>query len=117
VTLTGDGLQRDGSCNPIEPESKFYHDLPPDEQTFWVAKLKHHSAMAQKTALTQVAYTNIPVAYLYCKNDQAMPLAMQEMMVQQSGLDVLELWCEAGHSPFLSHPDAFVESILKSIPS
>ena len=116
VVLTLDGLQQDGSCNPIEPEHVFYQDLQPTEQKFWAAKLKHHSVIAQKTALTQVAYGNIPVAYLYCKIDQALPLAVQEMMVLRSGLDVLELWCEAGHSPFLSQPDVFVESVLKSIP-
>ena len=79
--------------------------------------MKHHSTIAQKTPLTQVAWTNIPVAYLYCKNDQAMPLAVQQMMVKLSGVDVQELWCEAGHSPFLSQLDVFVDSILKSIPN
>ena len=73
--------------------------------------------IAQKTPLTQVAYTNIPVTYLYCEGDQALPLAVQEMMVKQSGLSVQELRCDAGHSPFLSQPDVFIESILKSIPN
>ena len=95
----------------------FYNDLPPEEQKHWAGKLKQHSAIAQKTPLTQVAHTNIPVSYLYCENDQAMLLPMQEMMVQRSGLDVQELRCAAGHSPFLSYPDAFVENILKSIPN
>jgi pimeloyl-ACP methyl ester carboxylesterase len=67
--------------------------------------------------LTQVAYTKIPTTYLYCENDRALPLAVQEMMVKQAGLDAQELRCGAGHSPFLSQPDVFVESILKSIPN
>lgn len=109
-------FQEDGSCNPENAELLFYHDLPIEEQKIWVSKLKHHSTIAQKTPLTQVAYTNIPVSYLYCEGDQAMPLTVQEMMVKQSGVDVQEMRCVAGHSPFLSQPDVFVDSIIKSIP-
>ncbi|KIX92919.1 uncharacterized protein Z520_11395 [Fonsecaea multimorphosa CBS 102226] len=106
----------DGSTNATNPERVFYNDLPAEEQKLWVSKLKHHSIIATKTPLTQVAYTSIPVTYLYCEEDQALPLPTQEMMVRQSGLeDVQELRCGAGHSPFLSEPDLFVESIIMSI--
>ncbi|EXJ75174.1 uncharacterized protein A1O5_01870 [Cladophialophora psammophila CBS 110553] len=108
--------EANGSCNATMPEHVFYHDLPAEEQKHWASKLKHHSTIAQNTPLTQVAYTDIPVTYLYCEDDQALPLAVQEMMVKQSGLtDVQELRCGAGHSPFLSQPDVFVASIIKSI--
>ncbi|KIW98009.1 uncharacterized protein Z519_01593 [Cladophialophora bantiana CBS 173.52] len=116
LVLHSYGGMEDGSCNATNPEHVFYHDLPAEEQKHWASKLKHHSTIAQKTPLTQVAYTDIPVTYLYCEDDQALPLAVQEMMVRQSGLaDVQELRCRAGHSPFLSQPDVFVDSIIKSI--
>lgn len=92
----------------------FYHDLSPEDQKYWASQLKHHTVIAQKTPLTKVAYTDIPVTYLYCEDDQALPLAVQEMMVKQSGLEVQEMRCTAGHSPFLSQPHMFVDSVIKS---
>jgi hypothetical protein len=79
--------------------------------------LKQQSALTQRTPLTRVAYTNIPVAYLYCEEDKVLPVAVQQMMVQESGLDVLELRCSASHSPFLSQPENFVRHVISTIPS
>lgn len=71
--------------------------------------------IAQKTPLTKTAHTEIPVSYLYCESDQALPLSLQEAMVKHSGLRVQELRCTAGHSPFLSQPDTFVERIQEAV--
>ncbi|OAP64809.1 hypothetical protein AYL99_00781 [Fonsecaea erecta] len=86
VLARAPGLQEDGSTNATTPEQVFYNDLPAEEQKYWLSKLKHHSSIATKTPLTQVGYTNISVLYPYCEDDQALPLPMQEMMVEQSGL-------------------------------
>ncbi|KEF52992.1 uncharacterized protein A1O9_10900 [Exophiala aquamarina CBS 119918] len=74
--------ETDGSCNPNNPEHDFYNDLSPSEQTFWALKLQHHTVIAQKTPLTKRAYTEITVSSLYCENDQALPLWLQEAMVK-----------------------------------
>jgi len=89
--------------------------MSPSEQQFWTSKLQHHTAIAQKTPLTKNAHVEIPVSYLYCENDQALPLWLQEAMVKQSGLKVQELRCTAGHSPFLSQPDIFVERVVEGV--
>ena len=99
----------------MNPERLFYHDLPPEQQKYWASQLKPQTAIAQKTPLTQVAYLDIPVSYLYCTDDQALPIAVQEAMVKQSGVKVQEFSCDAGHSPFLSQPDVFVDCIMKSV--
>lgn len=99
----------------MNPEHVFYNDLTPSEQQFWTSKLQHHTVIAQKTPLTKTAYTEIPVSYLYCENDQALPLSLQEAMVKQSGVKVQELRCTAGHSPFLSQPDTFVEMVEEAL--
>ena len=99
----------------MDPKNAFYSDLQPPEQEYWASKLQHHTVIAQKTPLTKAAYTQIPVGYLYCENDQAMPLWLQHDMVKQSGVKVQEMSCSAGHSPFLSQPDVFVDSIEKVV--
>ena len=99
----------------MNPEHLFYHDLPPEQQKHWASQLKPQTAIAQKTPLTQVAYSDIPVSYLYCTDDKALPIAVQEAMVKQSGVDVQEFTCTAGHSPFLSQPNVFVDCIMKSL--
>ncbi|KAI1621738.1 Alpha/beta hydrolase fold-1 [Exophiala viscosa] len=107
----------DGSCNPMDPEQLFYQDLPADQQKYWAAQLKHHVAQSQLDPVNRVAYKNIPVSYLYCENDQALPLQFQKLMVKQCGVEVKEYTCDAGHSPFLSQPDMFVDCIVQAAES
>ena len=97
------------------PEHLFYHDLPVGDQKYWTSQLKPQSTITQKAPSTQVAFVDIPVTYLYCTDDQFLPITVQKMMVKQSGLKVQELSCTAGHSPFLSQPDVFVKSILTAL--
>jgi hypothetical protein len=70
----------------MNPQHVFYQDLPLVEQEHWAAQLKHHTIVAQKTPLTKTAYSDIPVSYLYCENDQALPFWPQEQMVKESGV-------------------------------
>lgn len=107
-------LQEDGSCNPMNPEELFYQDLPPDEQKYWASQLRTHVARSQLDPVSQVAFKDIPASYLYCENDQALPFHFQKLMVKQSGVEVREFTCDAGHSPFLSQPDMFVDSIVQA---
>ncbi|KAK4935204.1 hypothetical protein LTR10_023704 [Elasticomyces elasticus] len=110
-------VEDDGSCNPVGPEQIFYQDLPPDDQKYWAAQLKHHVAKSQLEPVHQVAYRDIPVSYLYCENDQALPFEFQKLMVKKCGVEVREFTCDAGHSPFLSQPDMFVDCIIQTAKS
>ncbi len=107
-------MQDDGSCNPMTPAQVFYQDLSPDEQRHWASQLKPRGTVTQYNPLTQVAYKDIPVSYLFCESDQALPLGLQKMMVENCGVDVQEFTCSSGHSPFLSQPDVFVDCVVKT---
>ena len=88
-----------------EPERRFYNDLSPQAQDHWVSELRRHPYIAKMTPVTYVAYRYHPVTYLYCEDDEAIPLELQKMMVAGSGLDFQTESCTAGHSPFLSQPE------------
>ncbi|KAL2427080.1 hypothetical protein ABEF95_008073 [Exophiala dermatitidis] len=102
----------DGSCHVMNPEQVFYQDLPVDQQAHWASQLKPQTTICQFNPVTRIAYKDIPVSYLYCENDQALPLPVQKQMVKKCGVKVQEFTCTAGHSPFLSQPETFVDYIV-----
>lgn len=55
------------------------------------------------TPISNVGYEHVPATYLYCQEDQALPLAVQHMMVEKFGGEGFRTEsCVSGHSPFLS---------------
>ncbi|MCJ1319209.1 hypothetical protein MMC15_004544 [Xylographa vitiligo] len=106
-------LQEDGTCNMMEPERRFYNDLPQQQQQRWVSELKPHPVVTQLTPISYAAYMHYPVTYLYCENDQALPLKVQKMMVARSGLHFETETCASGHSPFLSMPETVLKVVEK----
>ncbi|KIW10737.1 hypothetical protein PV08_10036 [Exophiala spinifera] len=102
-----------GICVPMNPERIFYQDLPVDDQTKWATHIKPQPLAYQFNPMTKAAYENIPVTYLHCKNDQALPLHIQKFFVERCIAKVETFTCAAGHSPFLSQPDNFVKIVVK----
>ena len=97
----------------LEPERRFYNDLPQDAKDRWVSELRPHPAIAQKTPLTYVAYKYHPATYLYCTEDQALPVQVQQMMVKATGVNFKVDSCNSGHSPFLSQPATLLDVVEK----
>jgi hypothetical protein len=99
----------------LDPETRFYNDLPPDEQAHWTSELIKCPAVAQLTPITNAAYLYHPVTYLFCENDQALPLFLQQEMVKKieesTGITIEEQTCSAGHSPFLSQPETLLQLV------
>ena len=57
----------------------------------------------------------MPTGYVLCENDQASPLFVQELMVKtirDSGVDIIEYRCNAGHSPQLSQPQRMIDFMM-----
>lgn len=96
-----------------ETHRRFYNDLSKQDQDHWVSELRRQPAVAQRTPLTYTAYKHHPVVYLYCENDEALPLEVQKTMVADSGVDIKIETCSAGHSPFLSQIDNLVGVIKR----
>ncbi|KAF2731534.1 alpha beta-hydrolase [Polyplosphaeria fusca] len=113
-------VDEQGMSMMLEPERRFYHDLSPEDQEKWVGELLKSPAGTQQTEITQTAYLYHPVTYLYCEEDQALPLEMQKMMVENAkkgGVAIAEETCKAGHSPFLSMPKRLLELVDRIVKS
>lgn len=96
----------------VDPELRFYNDLSAADQTKWANELVKFPDIANHTPLTNLAYLYHPITYLYCENDQGIPIELQKMMAQKvkdAGVEVEEEWCDASHSPFLSMPGRVLE--------
>jgi len=114
-------IQPDGSAIMLNPGHACYNDLPEEQSNHWVSLLHPNPAGAFISSLTYVAYKYYPIAYLYCENDQAIPIEFQRSMVKAAkdmGVSVREETFDGGHSPFLSHPAVVfkaVEGFLNSL--
>jgi hypothetical protein len=93
----------------------FYNDLSDEEITHWKSEMAPVPLITQTTPITYAAYQHFPVTYLYCTKDQGIPLALQEMMVQNSGVAFKKEICDASHSPFLSMPQTVLDVVKRMI--
>lgn len=102
--------------NPATPETIFYNDLEKSEQDHWIGRLKPHSYQVMHTPVTYAAWKDLPCTYLYCMDDQAIPLEIQKMMVEGTaqGCGFRTETVEAGHSPFLSKTKETAEAIVRA---
>lgn len=110
-----------GTIDIDKPSHHFYNDLSKEEQQRSCEKLVVHPTAAQFDAPSQTygaaAWRNIPVTYLLCTGDQALPLEVQEIMigrVEKEGVGVRREQCDASHSPFLSMPGKVADIVVKT---
>lgn len=89
----------------------FYNDLPESDMDNLVSSLKHQSKASFYTPLTYAAYQDVPVSYLLCEKDNAIPFPAQQAMVGIGGPNVVSHICAAGHSPMLNMPERVVDVI------
>lgn len=54
----------------------------------------------------------VPVTYLICENDQAVPVQLQEGFAQRANAKVER--CSAGHSPMLSQTEMLAGNIVNA---
>jgi pimeloyl-ACP methyl ester carboxylesterase len=60
----------------------------------------------------------VPVTYIGCKRDVAIPVSMQEEMVRMlegNGINVKAVWLDCDHSPYLSKADEVVEVVEEAL--
>lgn len=102
------------TVNPANPEGTFYNDVDPVIVRETKTTLKSHSYQTFYSKLTYPAWRDIPVTFLFCKKDKAIPIEAQEGMVAASKVDVIREMADAGHSPFLSVPDQVVAALRRA---
>ncbi|KAI2841516.1 transcriptional regulator family: Fungal Specific TF [Aspergillus niger] len=86
-----------------DPANLFYNDLPSDVQDYWISHLLPMAAACSQVPNTYEPWNYIPCTYIQAKQDQALPLEMQEKMIATMG-SVTNLTLDSSHSPFLSMP-------------
>lgn len=96
-------------------DSVFYNDLPAGDQAYYMSELAPVPTATQTATPTYAAYQHYPSTYLYCSGDAALPLHVQEMLVNASGAHFQKSTCTASHSPFLSQPQVVLDIVKKLV--
>lgn len=106
-------------CIMLDPQTRFYHDLPKPEQDHWASELRRSPVSTQYTALTHAAYLCHPTSYIVTSEDQGLPQVIQRKMVQDMcdkyGITIPTTTLQASHSPFLSMPEELLDAVKRFI--
>ena len=106
---------RDGIGDYVEvttPWTVFYNDVDTMTSQRAVSQLGYQSYASMRQPLTETAWETIPSTYVVCEDDNAIPVALQELMAQRAD-DVQRM--STSHSPFLSQPEALARLIRGSL--
>ncbi|KAJ5681902.1 alpha/beta-hydrolase [Penicillium maclennaniae] len=101
-----DAQVENGTVTASDPFWLFFHDVPDGQD--WAATLKPHAWATKNTPATSAAYYQIPSAYLICEEDRAIPMAVQQLMVdraQTRGATIETEKIPTSHSPWLVYPE------------
>ena len=78
------------------PEQMFYHGLSAEQAAYWSSKLAPHSYATVFVGVPSAAWRTIPSSYLICEDDRAIPVFVQEAMVEHR-------WKSRGYSALTAH--------------
>ncbi|KAF5262503.1 hypothetical protein FOXYS1_6772 [Fusarium oxysporum] len=96
------------------PDNIFYHDVDPETQTKAIAALKHQSRRVYTDNVEYEPWHDVPCFFIFCDEDRAIPLAIQENLASTLGSDAGSFHIKSSHSPFLSLPKETVEGLEKA---
>lgn len=101
---------------PMTPENIFYNGMPDDQVQDAIAKLKPHCYQTFHSKLNHASWAGIPSTYMYCLQDNAIPMFVQEMMVKETAKDanMRTETLDTNHSPFFTMPDECVAAIQRA---
>lgn len=105
------------TVGPPGPEYYFYNELPAEEAKHWASLLRRQANMAHWGETEYEAGLQIPVSYLLCTKDQAIPYEFQLGLVRQAesrGARVRTQVVETDHSPFLSQIETTAGFVRKT---
>ncbi|EED18712.1 conserved hypothetical protein [Talaromyces stipitatus ATCC 10500] len=99
-----------------DPYTLFFHDVPNGQE--WAQTLRPHAWASMNSPTTSASYLEIPCAYLLCENDRAIPLSVQEAMVERArskGAVITTEKVKTGHTPWLVVPDEVAAFVNRQI--
>jgi pimeloyl-ACP methyl ester carboxylesterase len=100
-----DSLQ--GLYIKVNKPEVMYNGLSEDEQAYWFSQLQTHSLATLQAPTLGASWKAIPSSYLICEQDLAIPVPIQEMMIngaKEKGARVEVSRLDTGHSPYLTMP-------------
>ncbi|OOO11944.1 hypothetical protein OAory_01084140 [Aspergillus oryzae] len=102
-------------CRATSARESFYHDLSPEMLAEAEAQLTHSCIGAYTESVNYEPWRDISCAYIFCEEDRALGLPVQEMLVEMmresAPFPVLTGRLKASHSPFYSMPGETAEVI------
>ncbi|KAJ6441613.1 G-protein coupled receptor [Purpureocillium lavendulum] len=110
--------QPDDTVIWVDPIARLYNDVSPEEAK-WANELCvpfGHKVQYMPIKCERIAWRDIPLTYITCEDDQAIPAAVQDGMVdkvEQQGIKVRKYRLPASHSPFLSMPEKLVDIVVE----
>ncbi|KAK6385615.1 hypothetical protein LTS17_001185 [Exophiala oligosperma] len=105
--------------SPPEPRDIYFHDGSEDDVRTWIAMLKPMSTAAIADGSRYSAHEAIPLHYLLCGDDKAIPLERQRSILatleptakHKIRTEIIE---DSGHAPFLTKVDETVAFVRRS---
>lgn len=106
IIRLGSGLTR---LDPHIAKELFYHDCPPDVQSWAAEQLRVQRRFRPEPILQ--AWPNIPQHYIMCRDDRVVNPEWSRYAAQEwLGIEPIEI--SGGHSPFLSRPRETAELLV-----
>ena len=99
---------------PEDPGKVFYADCSDEVAKNAIAALKPFSYKTFSSPSQNQSWKEIPCTYMFCEDDQAIPVGAQQGMVQGSGVNFRTVTLKTSHSPFLSKPSEMAEEVRRS---
>ena len=126
VYLSGGLLPEDADHPPVpffettgekmhsrDPIPSLFNDLSPASAEKHAAALSWQpSTYVSGIHVNYGAWKDVPSVYLYCTQDQVIPLVMQRQIAAMAGAETES--CDAGHMVMLSQPERVVEFVVKA---
>ncbi|KAJ5540307.1 alpha/beta-hydrolase [Penicillium frequentans] len=100
----------DGYCYSSQEETIFYHDMTPEARKTAISKLKPHAKPSFHEKAIYEPWHDMPSFYLFCDQDKAVPLQLQEGLAQTLGNPGTH-HADGSHSAFLSVPDQVADGL------
>lgn len=111
---------KDGLMRPTAPLEQFYNTTPQHLADDAISKL---APVAASSFVTSAKYDGwkdygLPVAYIICTRDGALPVSIQKMFVRRmndAGVSVTAHLIDSDHSPFLSKAKDVADIVVEGL--
>lgn len=90
-------------------EKSFYNDISPEAAQPLIDALSSIGMYSSKPEVSSHEWQSLPVTYLLCNQDKAVPAAIAEKIAEEYGMQLVRM--DAGHCPFTTQPEKFVKVV------